>query len=65
LRERTTGTSPFTGPIDPRHVKSARWVRPELVGEVAFAHWTADGRMRHPTWRGLRPDKSPADVTRE
>ena len=65
LRGRTTGTSPFTGPIDPRHVKAARWVRPELVGEVAFAHWTADGRMRHPTWRGLRTDKSPADVTRE
>lgn len=65
LRERTVDESPFTGPIDPRQARGARWVRPDLVGEVAFAHWTDDGRMRHPTWRGLRPDKSAADVVRE
>lgn len=57
--------SPFVGPVDPRQARTARWVRPELVGEVAFGHWTDDGRMRHPTWRGLRPDKSPAEVVRE
>jgi len=65
LRERTASASPFTGPIDPRHIRAARWVRPDLVGEVAFAHWTTDGRMRHPTWRGLRPDKLPSQVIRE
>ncbi|MBB5640853.1 ATP-dependent DNA ligase [Cryobacterium roopkundense] len=43
----------------------ARWVRPELVGEVEFAQWTPAGRLRHPTWRGWRPDKSPHDVARE
>lgn len=57
--------SPFVGPVDPRHARTALWVRPELVGEVAFGHWTDDGRMRHPTWRGLRPDKSPAEVALE
>ena len=36
-----------------------------LVGEVVFAEWTRDGRMRHPSWRGLRPDKAPEDVRRE
>ncbi|HEY3201926.1 MAG TPA: hypothetical protein VGK55_15435 [Actinomycetes bacterium] len=36
-----------------------------MVGEVAFGEWTPDGRMRHPSWRGLRPDKSPAEVRRE
>jgi bifunctional non-homologous end joining protein LigD len=36
-----------------------------LVGEVGFAEWTKDGRLRHPTWRGLRPDKSPGEVVRE
>jgi bifunctional non-homologous end joining protein LigD len=41
------------------------WVTPKLVGEVAFTEWTADGRLRHPSWRGLRPDKSRADVVRE
>jgi len=43
----------------------AHWVEPHLVGEVAFGEWTADHRLRHPTWRGLRPDKAPSDVVRE
>ncbi|MEV4667889.1 non-homologous end-joining DNA ligase [Microbacterium sp. LWO12-1.2] len=43
----------------------ALWVRPELVGEVEFANWTPDGVLRHARWRGLRPDKSPAEVVRE
>ncbi len=65
LRGLKQATSPFIGPVDPRQARTARWVRPELVGEVAFGHWTDDGRMRHPTWRGLRPDKSPSEVIRE
>ncbi|MDJ0323564.1 ATP-dependent DNA ligase [Cryobacterium sp. PH31-AA6] len=43
----------------------AHWVRPLLVGEVEFAEWTGAGRLRHPVWRGWRPDRSPADVARE
>jgi bifunctional non-homologous end joining protein LigD len=46
-------------------LRVARWVRPELVGEVVFAEWTTDGRLRHPSWRGLRTDKVAADVVRE
>jgi bifunctional non-homologous end joining protein LigD len=65
LRAISAPDSPFVGPVDPRQLRTARWVRPELVGEVAFSGWTDDNRMRHPTWRGLRPDKSPSDVTRE
>lgn len=65
LRSREQAESPFTTPVDPRHARTARWVRPDLVGEVRFGHWTDDGRMRHPSWRGLRPDKSPAEVFRE
>lgn len=57
--------SPFVGPVDPRQVRAARWVRPELVGEVGFGEWTEEGRMRHPVWRGLRPDKRVAEVVRE
>ncbi len=38
------------------------WVEPELVGEVEYTDWTATGRIRHPSWRGWRPDKVPADV---
>ncbi|PSL37987.1 ATP-dependent DNA ligase LigD ligase module /ATP-dependent DNA ligase LigD phosphoesterase module /ATP-dependent DNA ligase LigD polymerase module [Labedella gwakjiensis] len=43
----------------------AEWVRADLVGEVTFADWTGGGRLRHPVWRGLRPDRTPADVTRD
>jgi bifunctional non-homologous end joining protein LigD len=41
------------------------WVEPKLVGEVAFSEWTADGRLRHPSFQGLRRDKRAADVVRE
>ncbi|MEO7261715.1 MAG: non-homologous end-joining DNA ligase [Jatrophihabitantaceae bacterium] len=43
----------------------AQWVQPRLVAEVAFVEWTPDGRLRHPVWRGLRPDKSVSDVRLE
>jgi bifunctional non-homologous end joining protein LigD len=46
-------------------VTRAHWVRPELVGEVAFTEWTSDGRLRHPSFQGLRADKKPAEVVRE
>ncbi len=58
-------TSPFDGRL-PRDVTlDARWVEPELVGEVGYAHWTADGRLRHPSWRGLRDDLGIDDVAVE
>jgi len=59
-------TSPFS-PEPPRAWTGPRrhWVKPELVGEVAFSEWTADGRLRHPSFQGLRLDKRPADVVRE
>jgi bifunctional non-homologous end joining protein LigD len=69
LLESLTGlarkTSPFAEALPTRDAKDAHWVTPRLVGEVAFAEWTRDGRLRHPSWRGLRPDKSAADVAPE
>ncbi|BAW06566.1 non-homologous end-joining DNA ligase [Nocardia seriolae] len=44
-------------------VPDAVWVEPELVGEVSYSDWTTDGRLRHPSWRGLRADKTPREVT--
>ena len=46
-------------------IKGARWVRPELVCQVRFTEWTRDGALRHPTFEGLRADKSAAAVVRE
>src|SRR6185436_15431186 len=41
------------------------WVEPKLVAEVEFSEWTHDGRVRQPSYKGLREDKSPAEVRRE
>ncbi|TFC95562.1 ATP-dependent DNA ligase [Cryobacterium sinapicolor] len=56
--------NPFTG-IPAADARDARWVSPVLVGEVEFSEWTGAGRLRHPVWRGRRPDKSPGEVVRE
>ncbi|GAA0229796.1 non-homologous end-joining DNA ligase [Cryptosporangium japonicum] len=58
-------TSPFANPLPRPHAKDARWVTPNLVGEVAFGEWTGEGLLRHPAWRGLRSDKKPGDVRLE
>jgi bifunctional non-homologous end joining protein LigD len=62
LRAREIPQSPFFDPVKER---SVHWTRPELVGEVAFTEWTGDGRLRHPSFQGLRPDKAAAEVRRE
>ena len=43
----------------------AHWVRPDLVAQVRFTEWTADAKLRHPVYLGLRDDKRPEDVRRE
>jgi len=43
----------------------AVWVRPAYVAEVAFADVTASGQLRHPSFKGLREDKTPAVVVFE
>jgi bifunctional non-homologous end joining protein LigD len=58
-------TAPLVGPVPRAQVVDAQWVEPRLVGEVAFSEWTSDRRLRHPSWRGLRPDKDVDDVVRE
>jgi bifunctional non-homologous end joining protein LigD len=58
-------TSPFAHELPRAETRDARWVEPQLVGEVVFTEWTPDGRLRHPSWRGLRPDKRPEEVRRE
>jgi len=61
---RERATSPLYD-VPPADARDAHWVRADLVAEVQFAEWTSTGRLRQPTWRGFRPDKSPAEVTLE
>jgi len=46
-------------------VKGARWVQPRLVAQVEFHGWTTGGRLRQPSFKGLRIDKRPEEVVRE
>lgn len=46
-------------------LRDARWVTPRLVAQVSFTEWTSDGKLRHPSFLGLRDDKSPEEVVRE
>ncbi|MEO8653163.1 MAG: DNA ligase D, partial [Ramlibacter sp.] len=48
-----------------RAAGSERWVKPELVAEVAFSGWTPEGHVRHATFKGLREDKPARAITRE
>ena len=45
--------------------RSIHWVRPEILCEVTFTEWTGDGRIRHPSFQGLREDKKEAEVKME
>src|SRR5439155_27338030 len=49
----------------PKPDRGMTWVRPELVCEVRFTHWTQDGRLRAPVFVGLRHDIAPPEVARE
>jgi DNA ligase D-like protein (predicted ligase)/DNA ligase D-like protein (predicted polymerase)/DNA ligase D-like protein (predicted 3'-phosphoesterase) len=60
-----TDESPFSARLVGADAKNVTFVQPTLVGEVRFGEWTSDGHLRHPSWRGLRPDKAPAEVVRE
>jgi bifunctional non-homologous end joining protein LigD len=58
-------TSPFATPLPADHARDAVWAEPVLVAEIAFTGWTHAGRMRAPSYQGLRADKDPAEVIRE
>ena len=58
-------SSPFASLPKDSALRKAVWTNPKLVGEVAFTEWTGDGFIRHPSFKGLRLDKKPAEVIRE
>lgn len=60
LKRLRTETSTFDPP--PR-IRDATWVEPRLVAQIAYAEWTADGKLRQPAFLGLRTDKRPEECT--
>jgi bifunctional non-homologous end joining protein LigD len=57
--------SPFATAVPRMYAKDAVWVEPKLVAEIDYTEWTKDGRLRHPSYKGLRDDYDPKDVVRE
>lgn len=44
-------------------LRRAHWVRPELVATVEFRQLTSAGKLRAPSFKGLRDDKDPEECT--
>lgn len=70
LRELSERLAPLvreTPPFEPERgiPRAATWVEPRLVAQIAFMEWTPDGRLRHPSFLGLRLDKPARAVVRE
>ena len=66
LEKLAAKASPFgaNGP-DRAISRTAHWVEPRLVAEVAFTEFTGEGHIRHPSFQGLRQDKAAGEVRRE
>ncbi|WP_323746853.1 hypothetical protein [Burkholderia pseudomultivorans] len=56
---------PFACAPEPEPDREFHWLKPELVAEVAFLEWTQGGRLRHPSFQGMRADKPARAVTQE
>jgi DNA ligase D-like protein (predicted ligase) len=67
LAERLAPLVRETSPFEPEKgiPRAATWVEPELVAQIAFMEWTPDGRLRHPSFLGVRFDKPAREVVRE
>jgi len=65
LRPLTIDASPFADEIPRMDAEGTFWVRPEIVAEVQALGLSAQGRLRQPAYRGLRPDLSPDDLHNE
>lgn len=55
----------FHHPPTGSEARGVHWLKPELVAEVDFAHWTDAGIIRHAAFVGLRSDKPATDIVRE
>jgi bifunctional non-homologous end joining protein LigD len=65
LEPMRVASSPFADRLGGDEARGVRFVRPELVAEIDFRAWTADGLLRHASFRALREDKPAGEIVRE
>ena len=59
------GAGRWGGGITADQMGEMQWTKPQLVAQIRFTEWTAEGRLRHAAFLGLRLDKSAREVRRE
>lgn len=64
FRKLETEENPINKKINLRG-RTPHWLKPQLICEVHFTEWTKTGRLRHPVFKGLRDDKTLAEITGE
>lgn len=57
--------SRWGGGVTAEDMQRMCWVQPKLVAQIGFVEWTAESRLRHPRFIGLRADKQAREVRRE
>jgi bifunctional non-homologous end joining protein LigD len=59
------GSARWGGGVTAEDMQEMVWTKPKLVAQIQFVEWTAENRLRHSKFLGLRLDKEAVDVHRE